>query len=284
MHRHDIISRYYAIVFMIFIISSAKSYILTSFQSHRLQTTFPCLRMSSASIDIGGIDDQNKFCRQISTYCGVNGLMYTDGKLSWSHAPVAAFPSSFPRSQFQLLKDLQPIYNILIDRISRDREFLLSTHAEVRKQDSFTDRLLQLYESLPPERLNIGQIQIGIHRSDYMMNMMDDGSENPLQIEINTIASSFGCLSSKVGLLHRHTLSRHKKEEYFSKMITSANVGYEVSYGIDNIPDNVSQRMQAFALSLAHVVFGDNDAIMLFIVQPYEKNVSYHRLINYLFP
>lgn len=230
--------------------------------------------MSSSSIDIGNNDDQDKFSRQVSTYCGVNGLMYTDGKLAWSHAPVAAFPSSIDRTQFQLLRDLQPVYNILIDRISRDREFLLSTHTDVRKQDDFTDRLLQLYETLPPDRLAVGQVQLGIHRSDYMINRKDDGSENPLQIEINTIASSFGCLSSKVGPFHRYMLSRHKNEEYFNKMLTSAKVGYDINYGIDNIPDNVAQRMQAFILSLAHVVFGDNSAIMLFIVQPNEKNVS----------
>jgi hypothetical protein len=57
------------------------------------------------------------------------------------------------------------------------------------------------------------QIALGIHRSDYMLNAAADG-ERPqmLQVELNTIASSFGCASSLTADLHRHLLARFGEE------------------------------------------------------------------------
>eukprot|EP00798_Chlamydomonas_sp_ICE-L_P018243 gene18243-24694_t len=45
-------------------------------------------------------------------------------------------------------------------------------------------------------------VTLGIHRSDYML---DAPSGKFLQVELNTIASSFGCLSSLTTALHRYT-------------------------------------------------------------------------------
>lgn len=39
------------------------------------------------------------------------------------------------------------------------------------------------------------------------------------------------------------------------------------------IPDNGSIKMLAFGLAMAHFVYGDTKACILFIVQPGEKNV-----------
>jgi hypothetical protein len=39
------------------------------------------------------------------------------------------------------------------------------------------------------------------------------------------------------------------------------------------IPENTSIKMLAFGLAMAHFVFGDKTASVLFIVQPGEKNV-----------
>ncbi len=46
-------------------------------------------------------------------------------------------------------------------------------------------------------------VMLGIHRSDYMMHDVGKETENILQVEFNTISSSFGCLSSRVSQLHR---------------------------------------------------------------------------------
>ena len=39
------------------------------------------------------------------------------------------------------------------------------------------------------------------------------------------------------------------------------------------IPENTSIKMLAFGLAMAHFVYGDNKACIIFIVQPGEKNV-----------
>lgn len=49
------------------------------------------------------------------------------------------------------------------------------------------------------------EVALGIHRSDYML---DAPSQGFLQVELNTIASSFGCLSSQVTRMHNYILSR----------------------------------------------------------------------------
>jgi glutathione synthase len=127
--------------------------------------------------------------------------LYTDGALEWGHAPLSLVPSSFPRASFDFIKSIQPIFNILVDKVSRDKDFIMSTLQIVSESDDFTGRLLQIYDSLPRKTV-MESINLGIHRSDYMLQQEDgpDGVVSKvLQVEINTIASSFGCLSSKVG-------------------------------------------------------------------------------------
>lgn len=67
---------------------------------------------------------------------------------------------------------------------------------------------VDIYGNLPDEVIK-DSVHLGLHRSDYMINVDKNGSEIPLQIEINTIASSFGCLSKKVGDFHRFMLQRN---------------------------------------------------------------------------
>ena len=49
-------------------------------------------------------------------------------------------------------------------------------------------------------------VRLGLHRSDYMLHRPaaapgeDAAPVGILQVELNTIASSFGCLSTKVGV------------------------------------------------------------------------------------
>ena len=41
------------------------------------------------------------------------------------HAPIALFPSPYPKSCFELAKALQPLFNHLVDAVARDDEFLM---------------------------------------------------------------------------------------------------------------------------------------------------------------
>lgn len=41
-------------------------------------------------------------------------------------------------------------------------------------------------------------VVLGLHRSDYMLHSVENDPRTLMQVELNTIASSFGALSSKV--------------------------------------------------------------------------------------
>ncbi|EEC80008.1 hypothetical protein OsI_21667 [Oryza sativa Indica Group] len=82
-------------------------------------------------------------------------------------------------------------------------------------------------------------IRLGLHRSDYML---DSGTNSLLQIELNTISSSFPGLSSLVSELHRTLLNRHGKV-----------------LGLDSkrIPQNWAATQFAEALSMAWTEFNN---------------------------
>lgn len=46
-------------------------------------------------------------------------------------------------------------------------------------------------------------IVMGLNRSDYMLDQREDGASSLKQIEINTIAASFGGLASHTPDVHR---------------------------------------------------------------------------------
>jgi glutathione synthase len=147
--------------------------------------------------------EPNSLLRQAISWSATNGLIYTDGAYVWGHAPLSLLPNSFPRESFEYMKNIQPIFSTLIDKVSRDKDFIMSTLYQAAQSDDFMRRLLKIYDNLPRKTVT-ESINLGIHRSDYMLQQDDqpDGVANKvLQVEINTIASSFGCLSSKVGKL-----------------------------------------------------------------------------------
>jgi hypothetical protein len=56
-------------------------------------------------------------------------------------------------------------------------------------------------------------IVLGLHRSDYMLHSVENDPRTFMQVELNTIASSFGALSSKVSEMHR-VLSLSGSEDF----------------------------------------------------------------------
>lgn len=215
----------------------------------------------------------NRLLRQTNAWCGLNGLMYTDGKITWTPAPLSLVPNVFSASAFTYATEVQPIINKLVDGISRDKEFLLSHLSSVSESDAFTMRIMDLYKQVPESIIKDG-LQCGILRSDYMIN----NDNRPLQVEINTIASSFGYLSSKVSDYHRFLLSRNEGNPVLRDFIAET-VGPTLHDHIEkvvasNVVQNPSTVQLARVLALAHAEFNDPQAVVLFIVQPGERNVS----------
>lgn len=98
------------------------------------------------------------------------------------------------------------------------------------------------------------EIVLAVTRSDYMLH---EPTSRMLQVELNTIASSFGCLSTQVSKLHRFMLGRAGfQEEELATMLPENNA-------MDNIVDGLA------AAVFAH---GHRDKVMVMVVQPGEQN------------
>ena len=149
-------------------------------------------------------------------------------------------PNIFPASLFQEAQSLAPHFNTLVDRISRDGEFLHKTlggENGVISKDEYTRKLLDLYTQLylnksdqeegvsgdgggtpaptAAAKPNFAKEadRMGIQRSDYMLNgEAGSGVYEMKQVELNTIASSFAGLAVNVAGLHRMLLARFGSE------------------------------------------------------------------------
>ena len=120
-----------------------------------------------------------------------------------------------------------------------------------------------------------------ILRSDYMLHGDPTGdgadrgvSRNPpqphlFQIELNTIAASFASLSSKVSQLHVTLAQRFPalRRHLWERRGRPHKLRLD-----DALPPNPSLTRIAVALAAAHKSYGVDDALVLFVVQPDERN------------
>ncbi|XP_052118866.1 glutathione synthetase, chloroplastic [Arachis duranensis] len=180
------------------------------------------------------------------------------------HAPFALLPNPFPEIHWKQACHLAPLFNELVDRVSLDGKFLQESLSRTKKVDEFTSRLLDIHSKM----LEINKkedIRLGLHRSDYML---DEQTNSLLQIELNTISSSFAGLSSLVSKLHRNTLS------HYGKLL-----------GLDSerVPANNSVNLFVEALAKAWSEYNNPRAVIMFIVQAVERNMyDQHFLSVYL--
>ena len=88
--------------------------------------------------------------------------------------------------------------------------WLARTLQGTAESDEFTRRLLRMCARVQREGATQGA-RLAILRSDYMLHDAEDGDAARLmQVELNTIASSFGSLSSRVSALHTHLAAAHR--------------------------------------------------------------------------
>jgi hypothetical protein len=126
-------------------------------------------------------------------WCSTNGLIVRN-QSSFIHVPFSLFPSPFPRNCFDFAKDIQPIFNTLVDKVASDSDFINRVISDLSKHDQFTSSLYEVYQITSQQN-----ITLGIHRSDYLLH----GDESIKQVELNTVASSFSSLSGLTTDLHQ---------------------------------------------------------------------------------
>ena len=177
----------------------------------------------------------------------------------FTHAPVSLLPTPFPRAAFELAAEVSPLFAELSDSVSRDHAFLETTLSGVLETDAFTRALWDVYVRCGGQD-GRHACEVGVLRSDYML---DAPSGAPLQVEVNTVSTSFMALGSRVQQMHRHVAA------YFPNLEERAT------------PADDEDALAAAAATLAagHAAAGDASARMLMVVQPDETNVFDQRLL-----
>ncbi|KAG2205646.1 hypothetical protein INT47_008002 [Mucor saturninus] len=187
-----------------------------------------------------------------------------------THAPFALYPTPFPRSQFEHATHLQQPWNSLIHRMSRDDDLIAETMETLSKLDEFMNGLYQIYLQVNKE--GVAQTaSLGIHRNDYLLHAKsgaDAKTAKIQQVEFNTIAASFGSLSTRTTQLHRFLLASVK-----------GYAGDQIS--MDQLPQNKAIQSIAHGLATAWKHYGNPNARVVMIVQPGERNAFDQRWIEY---
>jgi glutathione synthase len=193
-----------------------------------------------------------------------------------STAPVTLFPSLFPRSCFEEGLSIQRAYNELDCAIARDEAWLQSIIEELLDVDDFVAKLWQAHLAVKKEGY-VQRLSLGLFRSDYMVHQdpSNPGSTPGLkQVEFNTIASSFGGLSSQVSALHRYLSTIDAYPASSSAFIKQAT-----------LQSSNSATKLAEGLAAAHHAYGESQSgkplCVVFIVQDPERNVFDQRHLEY---
>lgn len=104
-----------------------------------------------------------------TTYALSHGLQYLPvadpppiTPTSAIHAPLALFPTPFPRKAFLEAQRLQSLYNLLYARVAMDEGFLDRVMGKIGKIDTFTGELWRGWKQLRDEGIQ----QVFLHLTD----------------------------------------------------------------------------------------------------------------------
>ncbi|KAI9818441.1 MAG: hypothetical protein M1827_000500 [Pycnora praestabilis] len=193
-------------------------------------------------------------------------------------APVTLFPSPFPRACFDEAQVIQRAYNELYSAIARDEEWLRGIVEELVEVDDFIAKLWEVHLSVKKEGY-VQDLSLGLFRSDYMVNVdptISAAKPSIKQVEFNTIASSFGGLSSQVSELHKYLQSIHAYSPQSPPLIRKSS-----------LPPNPTIPSLSAGLAAAHTAYGPSKSTpalplcVLILVQTPERNVFDQRHIEY---
>jgi glutathione synthase len=217
---------------------------------------------------------------EILQYALTHGIVYglkptqtiagVDSKASVVHAPVTTRPYCIPEDAFRKGVFLAPLINHVMNKIARDYSWLTKTLAITIKSDDFTAKLMEVFETVHREGIR-QTYMLGILRSDYMIHSADGDPRNLLQVEINTIASSFGALSTHISNMHRHICRiQHDRlpKNFALDDLANALRGAKTAYESNDQKANEENDRRA-------------DSIILMIVQPGERNFSDQCLLQF---
>jgi len=168
-------------------------------------------------------------------------------------APFVLFPTPFPRDEYQKAVDLQPIVNELMHNVAHDYSFLKESLKHTIKVDDFTGRLWNIYETIMNEGGPAQDLEVGLFRSDYFFCC---GNKCIKQVEFNTIASSFGSVTSKLVMAHKYVVAEAGHREL-----------------LKDIPDNKALEGLAGGLIEAWKIYNKPNSAIMFLVEDVTYNI-----------
>ena len=226
-----------------------------------------------------------------NAFAAANGVQvekkHPDGTSYFECAPISLLPNAYPRAAFVQAQQLAPSFNLLVDRISRDGDFLEEAlGGSVSEADPYTAKLLELYREIYLETTSrdvhaATADRLGIMRSDYMLQ-----GPNIKQVELNTIASSFAGLSTRVASLHAMLVQRFGVQDFLlqNKQLV---VGTAETNPSDGVPDNPALERLPRAMQVAVERYKErfsvnaDEVCVLFVVQEGESNTVDQRMLEF---
>lgn len=204
----------------------------------------------------------------------------TENLATFTHVPLSLLPVQIPRVHFEHGISLSPIYGLLVDRVARDLEWLHSTLASVVHEDQFTARLVALSKQMQTEGIQ-QQTYLGVHRSDYLLHepqsTIPNDTQRLLQVELNTISSSFACIGSLASQLHEFLIQRVAND------LDGPSHHYNIPVQdlLQSLPKNEAILQLPAVLAAAHQQYDVPNAVLMMVVQPNEGNSIDQRWIEY---
>ncbi|CAG4939195.1 unnamed protein product [Colias eurytheme] len=172
-------------------------------------------------------------------------------------APFVLLPSPFPRTEFTKAIDLQPVLNELMHKVAHDDEFLEKTLQNALQVDDFTAKLYDVWLKVREEGI-AQSLSLGLFRSDYLMQQPD--SNRIKQVEFNTVAASFGAITSNLPAMYRYVLRQLGHGEL-----------------IKNMPENRALSGLCSGIIEAYDLFAVPSAVVIFVVEEVSYNICDQR-------
>jgi hypothetical protein len=153
--------------------------------SNSIATSY-CLAMTTSTTStpttstlpaVSSLVHMENLATHANSYASARGLQIEkrtdDGISRYECAPISLLPNAYPSSAFEKAQSLAAPFNLLVDRISRDGEFLQKTlGGGVSEADPYTGKLLKLYKDIymgepsPANKFAREADRLGIQRSD----------------------------------------------------------------------------------------------------------------------
>lgn len=192
------------------------------------------------------------------------------GLYIYEPAPFSLYPTDFGKKAFDKAYELAKPFSHVVHEASSQFEWLKTAIGTAAQGDAeFTGKMLSLAKQVM-EKGRSQDVVLGILRSDYMLHGTSLSDAIPLQVELNTIASSFGCLSSKMTKLHQQLGQNNDDDDG------------------DKLPDNDADQGIAKGLALALTEYKrqfpnpQTQAVVVMVVQPGETNSCDQRDLEFL--